>query len=82
MWSISALDTVEFEENNKILLRRVNFALMILNPSLNCSCVVLNFWPNLSLVVLIKKTHVSACMALTARPQASELASAPGKRVG
>ena len=27
---------------------------MILNPSLDCSYVVLNLWPNLSLVVLIK----------------------------
>ena len=48
------LDTVEFEENNRILLRKVNFVLMIPNPSLDCSYVVLHFWPNLSLVVLIK----------------------------
>ena len=48
------LDTVEFEENNVILLREINLALMIPNPSLDCSYVVLNFWPNLSLVVLIK----------------------------
>ena len=27
---------------------------MIPNPSLDCSYVVLKFWPNLSLVVLIK----------------------------
>ena len=27
---------------------------MIPNPSLDCSYAVLNFWPNLSLVVLIK----------------------------
>ena len=27
---------------------------MIPNPSLDCSYVVLNFWPNSSLVVLIK----------------------------
>ena len=40
------LGTVKFEKNN--------FAFMIPNPSLDCSCVVLNFWPNLSLVVLIK----------------------------
>ena len=48
------LDTVEFEENNRILLRKVNFAFMISNPILACSYVILNFWPNLSLVVLIK----------------------------
>ena len=47
------LDAIEFEENNSILLRKVNFAFMIANPSLDCSYVVLNFWPNLSLVVLI-----------------------------
>ena len=47
-------DTVEFEENNRILLRKANFAFMIPNPCLDCSYVVLNFWPNLSLVVLIK----------------------------
>ena len=61
--SISAtLDTytVEFEENNVILLRKVGFALMIPNPSLDCSYVVLNFWPNLSIVILIKKKRVSA----------------------
>ena len=44
----------DFEENNIILLRKVNFALMIPNPSLDCSYVVLNFWANLSLDVLIK----------------------------
>ena len=44
-------DTVEFEENNIILLRKVNFAFMIPNPSLDCS-YVLNFWPNLSLVLI------------------------------
>ena len=49
--SISTLDTVEFEENNVIILRKVNFALMIPNPSLDCSYVVLSFWPNLSLVL-------------------------------
>ena len=54
IWSISTLDTVEFEQNIIIFLREVNFALMIPNPSLDCSYVVLNFWPNLSLVVLIK----------------------------
>ena len=37
-----------------ILLRKVNFALMIPNPNLDCSYVVFSFWPNLSLVVLIK----------------------------
>ena len=47
--------TVEFKEKKKIiLLRKVNFAFMIPNPSLDCSYVVLNFWPNLSLVILIK----------------------------
>ena len=46
IWSISTLDTVEFEENNRILLRKVNFVFMIPNPSLDCSYVVLNFWPN------------------------------------
>ena len=30
---ISTLDTVEFEENNVILLRKLNFAFMIPNPS-------------------------------------------------
>ena len=54
MRSISTLGTVEFEENNIISLRKVNFAFMIPNPSLDCSYVVLNFWANLSLVVLIK----------------------------
>ena len=48
---ISTPDTVEFEENNGILIRKVNFAFMITNPSLDCSYVVLNFWPNLSFVV-------------------------------
>ena len=37
IFSISTLDTVEFEENNVILWRKVNFALMIPNPSLDCS---------------------------------------------
>ena len=62
IWSISTLDKVEFgdfEENNRILLRKVNFALMIPNPSLDCSYVVLKFRANLSLVVLIKKKRVS-----------------------
>ena len=54
IWNISTLDTVEFEENNRILLRKVNFAFKIPNPSPDCSYVVLKFWPNLSLVVLIK----------------------------
>ena len=57
IWSISTLDTVEiedFEENNRILLRKLNFALMIPNPSLDCSYVVLNFRANYSRVVLIK----------------------------
>ena len=48
------LDTVTFEENSRSLLRKVNIAFMIQNPSLDCSYVVLNFWANLSLVVLIK----------------------------
>ena len=48
------LDRVEFEENNRILLRKVNFALMIPNPSLDCSYIFLNFWANLSLVDLLK----------------------------
>ena len=46
--SISTLDTVEVEENNVILLSKVNFALMIPNPSLDYSYVFLNFWPNFS----------------------------------
>ena len=57
IWSISnfsTLDTVEFKGNNIILLRKVNFAFMIPNPSLDCYCALLNFWPNLSLVVLIR----------------------------
>ena len=57
IWSISTLDTVEFEdfeENNRILLRKVNFVLMIPNLSLDCSYVVFNFRANLSRVVLIK----------------------------
>ena len=51
------LDKVEFEdlqENNRILLRKANFALMIPIPSSHCSYVVFNFWANLSRVVLIK----------------------------
>ena len=50
------LDTyaIKLEENNGILLREVNFALMIPNPSLDCSYVVLNFWAHLSLIVLIE----------------------------
>ena len=48
------LDTIEFEGNNRILLRKVNFVFMIPNPSLEFSYIVLNFWPNLSLIVLIK----------------------------
>ena len=31
----STLDTVEFEENNRILLRKVHFVFMIPNPSLD-----------------------------------------------
>ena len=38
----------------KEILRKVNFAFTIPNPSLGCSYIVLNVWPNLSLVVLIK----------------------------
>ena len=59
IWSVSAPNTIEFEENN---IRKVNFALTIPNPNLDCSYVVLNFWPNLSLfdfcsykIVLTKK---------------------------
>ena len=52
--NFSTLVTVEFKENNRILLRKVYFAFMIPNPSLDCFYAVLNFWPNLSLVVLIK----------------------------
>ena len=54
IWNIPTIDTVEFEENNRNLLRIVNFAFMILNPILDYSYVVLNFWANLSLSVLIK----------------------------
>ena len=54
IWSISTLDTVDFEENNKILLRKATFAFLIPSPSLDFSYVVLNFWPNLRLAVLIK----------------------------
>ena len=52
------LDTVEFEENDRVLLilRKLNFPFMNPNPSLDYSYVVLNFWSNLSLVVLIKKS--------------------------
>ena len=39
IWSISTLDTVEFEQNNMILLRKVNFAHMIPSPSLDRSYV-------------------------------------------
>ena len=55
------LDTVEFEENDRVLLiiRKLNFPFMNPNPSLDCSYVVLNFWSNLSLVVLIKKKRVT-----------------------
>ena len=35
-------------------LKQVNFVFMIPNPSLDCSYVVLNFWPNLSLVLIYK----------------------------
>ena len=54
VWStcISTLDTVGVEENNRILLGKVNFAFMIPNPNLDCSYVVLNFCPNLSLVLI------------------------------
>ena len=42
---------------------------MIPNPSLDCSYVVLNFWPNLSLVVLIKLFLLlikkKACIAIS-----------------
>ena len=49
------LNTIEFDENNRILLRQANFAFMIIpNSSLDCSYIVLCFWPNLSLVVLIE----------------------------
>ena len=59
-WSISTLDTVEFEENNRILLRKVNFAFMIPNPSLDCSYVVFKVLGKLEprcsyKIVLIKK---------------------------
>ena len=59
----SHLDTVEFKENNGSLLRKVNFPFMIPNPSLNCFFVVLNFWPYLSLVVLIKKACLTIIIA-------------------
>ena len=42
------------DENNRISLRKINFAFMIKNPSPNFSHV-LNFWSKLSVVVLIKK---------------------------
>ena len=41
------LDAVEFEENNRILLRKINFVFMIPSPSLACSSYK---------IVLIKKT--------------------------
>ena len=68
IWSISTLDTVAFEENNRTLLRKVNFAFMIQNPSLDCSHVVLNFWLNLSPVALIKLFFMKkkACIIETA----------------
>ena len=53
IWSTS-VEFEEIEENIRISLGNVNFAFMIPNPSLDCFYVVLNFWPNLSLVVLIK----------------------------
>ena len=54
--SMSTFGVFQRSISNRILLRKVNFAsmTMIPNPSLDCSCVVLNFWPNLSLVFLIK----------------------------
>ena len=54
VWNIFTLDTIELEENNRILLKKSKLAFIIPNPSLDCSYVVLTFWPNLSLVVLIK----------------------------
>ena len=62
--SISTLDAVEFEENNRILLRKLNFAFMIPNPRLDCSYVVLNFLakfePRCSYkIVVIKKACIN-----------------------
>ena len=57
---ISTLDTVELEENNRILLRKVNFSFMIPKPSLDCSYVVLTlakFEPR-SVVARRREKHV------------------------
>ena len=63
--SISASVVFQYlKQNNRILLRKVNFAFMIPNPSLHCSYVVLNFWPNLSLV-LTNIVLVKACTVAT-----------------
>ena len=53
------LNAVQFEKNNRILLRKVNFAFMFLNPRLDCSYGVLNFLskfePRSYKVVLIQR---------------------------
>ena len=52
IWSFSTLDTVEFEENNRILLGKLILVFMIPNPSLDCFYFVLNFgkiWASLFL---------------------------------
>ena len=54
VWSILTLDKIEFEKNNIMSLKKKKFAFIIPNPSLDCFLLVLNFWSNLSLVVLIK----------------------------
>ena len=65
--------TFEFEENNKILLRKVNFAFMIQNPSLDCSYVIFNFWLNSCelrsyKIVLIKRSVYSEMQFQGSRP--------------
>ena len=57
-WKIDRSQHLEYEENNRISLRKANFAFMIKNPSPDCS-YVLNFWSKLSVVVLIKKKRVA-----------------------
>ena len=56
------LDTVEVEKNIVILLRKVDFALMIPYTSLDCSYVVLHFWPNLSLVLIKLFLYKNKCV--------------------
>ena len=63
IWSISTLDQSSLRKIIEFYFRKVN-CIYDSKLSLDCSYVVLNFWPNLSLVVLIKLFY-KACTSTT-----------------